>query len=113
MHKNKTCTVIIPYIKNNISFLPFIFLSLLGIIYVTLSNIADTVHVPTHILQSNRHSNKFVQVDVLTAYHLFLKDRVVDVLNACNSPYSKKNRVVCDNRELFDVPFVIENKCFS
>lgn len=113
LHKNKNSTVIIPYIKDNNSFLPFISLSLLGIIYVTLSTIADTVHVPTHILQSNRHSNKFVQVDVLTAYHLFLKDRVVDVLNACNSPYSKKNRVVCDNRELFDVPFVIENKCFS
>lgn len=62
LHKNKNCTVIVPYIIDNHSFLPFISLSLLGIIYVTLSTIADTVHVPTHILQSNIHSNEFVQV---------------------------------------------------
>lgn len=113
MHKNKNCTVIVPYIIDNHSFLPFISLSLLESIYGTLSTTIDNVHVPTHILQSNRHSNKFVQVSF-----------------NCMSPLSRgscgwcfkcliafrlilKNRVVCDNRELFDVPFVIENKCVS
>lgn len=75
---------------------------LLQIMYMYLHIYCKVIFIVTNLF-------KFLS----TACHLFLKDRVVDVLNACISPYSKKNRVVCDNRELSDVPFVIENKCFS
>lgn len=78
------------------------------VLWVLLQIMYMYLHIYCKVIFIVTNSFKFLS----TACHLFLKDRVVDVLNACISPYSK-NRVVCDNRELSDVLFVIENKCFS
>lgn len=57
------------------------------VLWVLLQIMYMYLHIYCKVIFIVTNSFKFLS----TACHLFLKDRVVDVLNACNSPYSKKS----------------------